>query len=407
MKTRRKNINAGVSILGNGKNRVVIVGNGAAGYYAAETLVSHGDECEITLIAEEKYLSYFRPRLSHFLGEKELGKNFFLKEEEWYASSGIRLMLDTKVTGIDTASKNIKTDSDETIEYDRLILSHGGSSFLPPTEGADLKGVFTLKTLDDAYAIKEWMGDCQKALVIGGGLLGIEAAWGMKQTGLDVTINNTSDRLLSNQLCLESGLFLENVVRHKGVDVVLQDRVTRLVGEGRVESVEFESGMTMEADIVLFSVGIRPNLGIAREAGIECNRGIVVDRMMRTNAEGVFACGDVAELEGRGFGNWIYAMQMGKVAAMNALGGQVEFKDSVSSVVMNSFGTSVNCIGQTLSEAGTENIVMHDDSGEKFKKLIFKDGKLIGGILIGDSSSYPKLIEAVSQEADISEFKKK
>lgn len=394
----------GVSCL---KNRVVIVGNGAAGYYAAETLANHGEECEITLIAEEKYVSYFRPRLSHFLGERELGRNFFLKEEAWYKQSGIRLMLNTKVMSIDTALKSITTDTGETVEYDRLILSHGGSSFLPPTEGAELKGVFTLKTLDDAYKIKEWMGDCQKAVVIGGGLLGIEAAWGMKQTGLDVTISNTSDRLLSNQLCLESGKFLEGVVRQKGVDVVLQDRVVKISGTDRVESVEFESGMTMEADIVLFSVGIRPNLAIAREAGIECNKGIVVDRMMRTSAEGVFACGDVVELEGRGFGNWMHAMQMGKIAAMNAIGRQAEFNESVTSIVTNSFGTSVNCIGQTLLEEGTEKIVTQDASGEKFKKLIFKDGKLVGGIIIGDAGAYPKLMEAVSQEADISNFKKK
>ena len=180
----------------------------------------------------------------------------------------------------------------------------------------------------------------------------------------------------------------------------------KLKWDESVKSVVFESGEEIEADIVLFSVGIRPDLKIAKDAGIECKKGILVDKHMRTNVEGVFACGDVVEVDGRGFGNWIYAMQMGKVAGANAIGENTEFKKSIPMIMLNAFDTSINCVGDTLPQQGYESIVEYDREEKKFKKLFFKDEKIVGGVVIGDVKSYPKIMTAISQKKDMSHFRK-
>ncbi|KDR94905.1 Pyridine nucleotide-disulphide oxidoreductase [Peptoclostridium litorale DSM 5388] len=388
------------------EKNIVIVGNGAAGHYAAETIRNKDKECTVTMISSESHMSYYRPRLSHYLGEEELGKNFFLKEESWYEENCIEVMLQNTVENIDVDKKTVRTSGGKVIPYDALILASGGNCFLPDMEGSDKKGVFTLKTLDDAVEIKKWMGKSQKAVIIGGGLLGLEAAGAMRNVGLDVTINNVTDRLMSNQICSETGAFLGNIVKDKGIDVILQDTAVKINGGERVESVVFESGKEIEADIVLFSVGIRADLKIAKDVGIDCKRGILVDRWMRTNVEDVFACGDAVEMEGRGFGNWIYAMQMGKIAGANALGGNAEFKESIPMIMLNSFGTSINCIGETIPKEGYESIVESDCEKKKFKKLFFRDGKIVGGVVIGDVQSYPKIMTAINEKKDISQFKK-
>ena len=388
------------------KKNIVIVGNGAAGYYAAETVRNKDRNCAVTMISKERHLSYYRPRLSHYLGEDELGKNFFLKDEKWYRDNDIEVVLQSAVENIDVNKKTVITSNGITVPYDSLILAGGGNCFLPDLEGSGKKGVFTLKTLDDALEIKRWMEKSQKAVIIGGGLLGLEAAGAMRDRGLDVTINNVSDRLMSNQLCSEAGGFLGNIVRSKGIEVILEDVAVKINGDESVKSVVFESGEEIEADIVLFSVGIRPDLKIAKDAGIECKKGILVDKQMRTNVQDVFACGDVVEMNGRGFGNWIYAMQMGKVAGANAIGENTDFKESIPMIMLNAFGTSINCIGDTLPQQGYESVVEYDCDEKKFKKLFFKDEKIVGGVVIGDVKSYPKIMTAINQKKNISEFKK-
>ena len=388
------------------KKNIVIVGNGAAGYYAAETVRNKDRNCAVTMISKERHLSYYRPRLSHYLGEDELGKNFFLKDEKWYRDNDIEVVLQSTVENIDVNKKTVITSNGRTVPYDSLILAGGGNCFLPDLEGSGKKGVFTLKTLDDALEIKSWMEKSQKAVIIGGGLLGLEAAGAMRDRGLDVTINNVSDRLMSNQLCSEAGGFLGNIVRSKGIEVILEDVAVKINGDESVKSVVFESGEEIEADIVLFSVGIRPDLKIAKDAGIECKKGILVDKQMRTNVQDVFACGDVVEMNGRGFGNWIYAMQMGKVAGANAIGENTDFKESIPMIMLNAFGTSINCIGDTLPQQGYESVVEYDCDEKKFKKLFFKDEKIVGGVVIGDVKSYPKIMTAINQKKNISEFKK-
>lgn len=388
------------------KKNIVIVGNGAAGYYAAETVRNKDRNCAVTMISKERHLSYYRPRLSHYLGEDELGKNFFLKDEKWYRDNDIEVVLQSTVENIDVNKKTVITSNGITVPYDSLILAGGGNCFLPDLEGSGKKGVFTLKTLDDALEIKRWMEKSQKAVIIGGGLLGLEAAGAMRDRGLDVTINNVSDRLMSNQLCSEAGGFLGNIVRSKGIEVILEDVAVKINGDESVKSVVFESGEEIEADIVLFSVGIRPDLKIAKDAGIECKKGILVDKQMRTNVQDVFACGDVVEMNGRGFGNWIYAMQMGKVAGANAIGENTDFKESIPMIMLNAFGTSINCIGDTLPQQGYESVVEYDCDEKKFKKLFFKDEKIVGGVVIGDVKSYPKIMTAINQKKNISEFKK-
>jgi NAD(P)H-nitrite reductase large subunit len=381
----------------------IIIGNGAAGYYAASTIRKNNSTASIKIISAEKYLTYYRPQLSEYIYEEIPEKKFYISPECWYKENNIDLLLDTRVEEIDTPHKRLKLGNGAEVYYDKLILANGSSNFIPPISGSQLEGVYTLKYKSDADKIKESIKNSKKAVVIGGGLLGLEAAWEMKKSGLQVTVVEFFPRLLPRQLDDAGSELFKDLIDNSGIDIILGDCAEEIISHDaaqKVSALRLKSGRIIEADLVLFSVGIRPNKALAESGGILCDRAVVVNEKMETNIRDIYACGDVAELNGIVYGTWPAAMEMGRIAGKNATGEESKFKEFSSSVIFRGLNAEVFSAGTIdFNDTSLKQFSQEDDSKKIYKKLFFKEGVLSGAILIGDTKKAAKVLTGIKKAA--------
>jgi NADH oxidase (H2O-forming) len=378
------------------KEKYLIVGNGIAGYYAADSIRKRNEDADIRIISSEKVLTYYRPQLSDYISKDIADKRFFVSTEEWYEKNKIQVTLGVKVETIDKLAKKIILDNKEELPYDKLILATGARNFLPPIKGFEKQGVYTIRDLEDAKKVKEKMKSCKNAIVVGGGLLGLEAAWEMKNAGLTVTVVELAPNLLTMQLDEDGSKLFEKSVQESGIAALTNEAADEILGEGTVSGLKLKSGKELAADLILFSVGIRPNIALAQKAGIEVNRGILVNERMETSIKDIYACGDNVELNGRIYGTWPAATEMGKTAGANAAGEEVPFKTFVNSVIFNAMNTQIFSVGDVKPQGESVEVIASEDAEKRiYKKLFFKDGKIVGGILINDSRRSVRLMKAV------------
>lgn len=380
----------------------IIIGNGAAGYYAANAIRTRNKKCKITMISEENTLTYFRPQLSDYLSSSINDSEFYLSPEQWYKENNIDVILNSTVNDIKSDEKNIILENGSTIQYDKLILANGSSSFVPPTSGADKEGVFSLKYLSDASKIKSYMEKSKNAVVIGGGLLGLEAAWEMKKCGLEVTVVEFASRLLPRQLDDEGYNLFKKSISDCGVNIILGDSVEEILGEDKVNAVRLKSGKTINTDLVLFSIGIRPNKQLGEKAGLSSDKGVIVNDKMETSVKDIYACGDVCEYNGRVYGNWPASLEMGTVAGANAASDELYFTDFVSSVIFSSMNIELFSCGNFSSNS--QSLSSQNPDKNTYQKLFFEDNKLVGGILIGDTKKSGKIMTAIQSGKTITEI---
>lgn len=383
--------------------KIVIVGNGAAGYYAAEAVRKRNKKCSLEIISSENYLTYFRPELSDYLTENIEDSKFFVSPMSWYEENNIILRLASKVDKINPENKELLLSDGSKVNYDKLILSTGSYNFKPDLPGIHKKGVFTLKDVNDANNIKDYLKTSKNAVVIGGGLLGLEAAFALKKSGLNVTVVEFYDRLLPKQLDKAGAKLLEEAISEYGINLILNDSCTEILGDTSITSIKLKSGKVITADMALFSIGIRPNKKLAEECGIETNKGILVNENMETNIKNIYAAGDAAELNGIIYGNWTAAVEMGKTAGANALGDRVAFKNFVSSVIFNELGISIVSFGN-VTDNESEKLEFFNPKSKECKTLFFTNNILSGGYLIGDTSSSGKLILAMKHNKTLKEI---
>jgi NADH oxidase (H2O-forming) len=378
------------------KEKYLIIGNGIGGYNAADSIRKRNAEADIHMLSSEKVLTYYRPQLSDYISKDIADKRFFVSPEEWYDKNNIKVTLGVRVEKINKDNNTVTLNNGSELSYDKLILATGASNFLPPVKGFEKKGVFVLRDLEDAKNIKAEMKQAKNAVVVGGGLLGLEAAWEIKNSGMNVTIVELMPHLLSLQLDEEGSILFEKTAAESGITALTGEGAVEVLGNGSVTGLKLKSGKFIEADLILFSVGIRPNLNLAKEAGIAVNRGILVNEKMETSIANIYACGDNAELNGRIYGNWPAASEMGKTAGANAVGEEAAFKDFVSSVVFNAINSQIFSAGD-VKPAGSNIEVLSSINAEKrvYKKLFFKDKILVGGILMGDTKRSVRLMKAV------------
>ncbi|WP_010237410.1 FprA family A-type flavoprotein [Clostridium arbusti] len=385
------------------KEKFLIIGNGAAGFYAAEAIRKRNTAADIEIVSAEKYRTYYRPELSDYLSQAVPDNKLYVAPENWYTENNVTLTLGTKIKAIKPEEKKVLLEDDSEKFYDKLIFANGSRNLIPSSiEGIDKDGVYTLKSLDDANSIKNKLPQIKNAVVVGGGLLGLEAAWEMKKSGINVSVIECFPRLLPRQLDEAGGKVFKQISDKSGIDVVLDECAVKILGDKNVTGVSLKSGRVIDADLVLFSVGIIPNKEIAEKAGIETNRGILVNENMETNKKDIYACGDVAEFSGTVYGNWNAAVQMGKTAGANAVGDHVKFEDFVSSVIFNALNTSVLSLGEISPKDG-KKVEIADDSSEKIKTLFFKKDVFAGGYLIGDTTEGGKLILAMEEGKTMNE----
>ena len=387
------------------ENVYVIIDNGAAGYYAADSIRKNDKDGNIHIISEEKIPTYFRPQLSKFLGFPIDNSKFFLSPEDWYKEKNIKLTLNSKVKKINTGTNLILLDDGTIVSYKKLILANGSHNFIPAMPGIDKENVVSLRTINDAEKIKKLMPGCKNVIVVGGGLLGLEAAWSMKNTGLDITVLEHSSRLLSRQVDEEGAKIFSESIDKTGIKVMRSADAEEILGDKKVTGLKLKSGKILPADLILFSIGIRSNKELPEQSGIAVNNGVIVNGKMETNIKDVYACGDVAEFNGRVFGNWPAAMSMGKVAGANAAGVETHFKEFVPSVLFDSM--NINLFSCGYFDETNEQLVHKDSSSNAYMKFYFKSGKIIGGFLIGDTKKSAQLLNSIKKELTLEDVKAK
>jgi nitrite reductase (NADH) large subunit len=361
----------------------LIIGAGAAGVSAAkEILKNRKNDDKISIFTDEDYPFYYRPRLIECLsGEVEV-EEIIINNQQWFEDNNINLHLDEKITEIDLGNKVIKSNSDQ-YNYDKLLLANGSHCFVPPFSGVDLENIFTLRTAADLKVINKAAEKAKKAVVVGGGLLGLEIAYNFARAGLDTTVLEVAPYLLPMQLDKKGGDLLEQKLKENDVKVITDATTKGFDGQQSVEKVILED-QEIEADLVLISTGVRSNTSLIENLDIEINNGVKVNSKMQTSNPDVYAAGDVAEYEGEIYGIWPPSLAQGRVAGTVMSGGEAEFDGYVSSHKLKVAGINVVSLGELNEEGDYEEEIIVDN--DTYVKVIKDNGKKIGVLIVGQYS---------------------
>ncbi|MFD0930643.1 nitrite reductase large subunit NirB [Methylophilus glucosoxydans] len=371
------------------KQKLVVVGNGMAGMRTVEELLKIApDMYDITVFGDEPYPNYNRIMLSPVLANEQTIDDIILNSREWYAEHNITLHTSARVNKIDRKARTVTAENGLTVEYDRLLLATGSKPFILPIAGADLQGVLGYRDIKDTNDMIAAAKIYKHAVVIGGGLLGLEAANGLKVQGMDVTVVHKNEWLLERQLDKTAGKMLQKSLETRGLQFLLQKDTEQLIGkDGRVVAVRFKDGQEVPADLVVMAVGIRPNYALAESAGIYCNRGIVVSDTMQTYDPRIYAVGECVNHRGIAYGLVAPLFEMAKVCATHLANfGIGVYKGSVTSTKLKVTGIDLFSAGDFMGSDDAEEILLHDAVGGVYKKLVIKDDTIIGAVLYGDTT---------------------
>ena len=386
---------------------LVIVGNGMAAARLVDELVQTAlGRYAIAVIGEEPRLAYNRVLLSSVLAGETASHDIELKPAAWWRDRGVTLKYGCRVTEVDVGRRELKIEGEESVEFSRLVLATGSSSLRLNVPGADLPDVHTFRDSRDVDLLLALAARKKPVVVIGGGLLGLEAAYGLAKTGTPVTLLHLMDRLMERQLDLPAADLLKSLVERKGITVLLNANTARICGTTRVEGVELSDGRLIEADAVVFAAGIRPNTQLAGDAGITINRGIVVDDRLQTSAEGIYALGECAEHRCVCYGLVEPAYEQARVLAQQLAGRNALYLGSVVATNLKVSGVSVFSAGDFLGAEGSEAIVLNDIKRGTYKKLVISDGRLVGAVLIGDVADALWYLELIRSRQDIAAIRK-
>ncbi|MCO3998789.1 NAD(P)/FAD-dependent oxidoreductase [Pseudomonas aeruginosa] len=372
------------------KIKLVMVGNGMAGVRTLEELLKlNSDFYDITVFGAEPHPNYNRILLSPVLAGEQTFEEIVLNDLNWYAENGIKLLLDRKVVQIDRLRRRVVAADGSEAEYDRLLLATGSLPFILPIPGNRLQGVIGYRDIADTQAMIDCARTHSHAVVIGGGLLGLEAANGLKQRGMDVTVVHLSDWLLERQLDRTAGKLLQGALEARGIRFRLNTQTQELMdnGSGRVCAVQFNDGDVIPADLVVMAAGIRPNTELAESAGIPCNRGILVNDTLQTYDPRIYAVGECTNHRGIAYGLVAPLFEQAKVCANHlAHLGYARYQGSVTSTKLKVTGIDLFSAGDFIGGEGSETITLSDPIGGVYKKLVIKDDVLVGACLYGDTA---------------------
>jgi len=365
---------------------LVIVGNGMAAARLVDELskVALG-RYAIAIIGDEPRLAYNRVLLSSVLAGETASHEIELKPAAWWRERGVTLKYNCMATEIDVGRREVKIANEESISYSRVVLATGSSALRLNVPGADLAGVHTFRDTRDVDLLLTLAALKKRVVVVGGGLLGLEAAYGLAKAGAAVTLVHLMDRLMERQLDAPAAALLKSLVERKGIEVLLNANTARIHGASRVEGVELVDGRRIEAGAVIFAAGIRPNVALAKDAGIAVNRGVAVDDHLQTSAPDIFALGECAEHRGICYGLVEPAYDQARVLAQHLAGKPAAYQGSVVATNLKVSGVSVFSAGDFIGADGSEAILLSDVRRGTYKKLVIADGRLTGAVLIGDT----------------------
>jgi nitrite reductase (NADH) large subunit len=376
----------------------VVIGAGIAGLSAVEALRSTAPDARITLISQEPELPYFRLNLTRFLAG-EIGEDSLpIHDRAWYERNNVRLLLDCKVAAVRPAEQVVELSGGQRLPYDKLLLTTGAAPALPPLPGVNLPGVTALRTVADAHRILAACSGGAPCVCIGGGLLGLETAGALAQRGVDVTLLEGCDWLLPRQLNARAGELLGDYVCTQRIKLHTATRIAEIIGKDRLQGVRLGDGTLLPAGLVVIAIGVRPTCDLARAAGLELNRGVVVNDQLETSHAGIFAAGDVAEHRGVLYGIWGPAQYQGTIAGRNMGGATLAFAGVPLSNTLKVLGRELFSIGRVGSD--DDAITLEDEADGRYCCLVFREGRLVGAILLGDRRLGPALQIAIESARD-------
>ena len=390
------------------KLKLVMVGNGMAGVRTLEELRKIApDIYDITVFGAEPYANYNRILLSPVLAGEQTIKDIMLNDEDWYVDNGITLHLGKKIVTIDRIKRVVIAEDGTTAEYDRLLMATGSNPFMLPVPGKDLQGVISYRDINDTNAMIAAAEKHTDAIVIGGGLLGLEAANGLKLRGMNVTVVHLPEWLMERQLDPVAGKMLQKSLEDRGLQFLLGKNTKELVGvDGHVSAIRFTDSTEVPAQLVVMAVGIRPNTALAEAAGLYCNRGIVVNDTMQTYDPRVYAVGECVNHRGTAYGLVAPLFEMAKVCANHLANfGIGRYQGSVTSTKLKVTGIDLFSAGEFMGGEGTEEIVLSDPIGGVYKKLVVKGDKLVGACLYGDTVDGSWYFSLLREGKDIGEIR--
>lgn len=392
------------------KMKLVLVGNGLAGMRCLEDLLDMApDRYEITVIGEEPWGNYNRIMLSPVLSGEKTIDDIMLHPHAWYADKGIRLIAGDPAVRIDRPRKHVYTEKGEVISYDRLILATGSKPFVPPIPGSDLKGVLSFRDIYDVNSMLDYCKTRKNAVVIGGGLLGLEAAYGLKQQGMNVTVLHLMDRIMDRQLDSKASQMLKTAIEQKGITILTAANTECLFGEeGHVTQVKLKDGTVLDADLVVFAVGIRPNMVLAQSAGLRCNRGVLVNDTMQTFDPSIYAVGECIEHRGQTFGLVEPLWGQAFICASHlAEHGSLTFKAPTVPTQLKVSGCDVFSAGDFEPKEDFEDIVLNDEKRQIYKRIIIQKDRVIGAVLFGDTEDGAWYAELIADQTPIATIRNK
>ncbi|MCK5918222.1 MAG: NAD(P)/FAD-dependent oxidoreductase, partial [Cocleimonas sp.] len=387
---------------------LVVIGNGMAGMRTVEELLKlEPEKYHITVFGDEPYGNYNRIMLSPVLADEKTIDEIMLNEEQWYVDNNITLHKGKKVSEIDRISKKVITEDGTEAPYDRLLIATGSTSFMLPLTGADKEGVIGFRDIADVDTMIEAAKQYKKAVVIGGGLLGLEAANGLMKQGMDVTVVHLMDSLMERQLDKPASAMLKKSLEEKGMKFLMEYSTDEIIGDQRVQGLTFKNGETIDADLVVMAVGIKPNFALAQQAGLHCERGLVVNDTLQTFDPNIYSVGECVQHRGNVYGLVAPLFEMAKVAANHlAELGISRYEGSVTSTLLKVTGIDLFSAGDFSGDEDTEELVLHDEASGTYKKLVLRDNQVIGCVLYGDTVDGTWYFQLLKEGTDVSDFRK-
>lgn len=392
------------------KLKLVLIGNGLAGMRCLEDLLDMApDRYEVTVIGEEPWGNYNRIMLSPVLSGEKTIEDIMLHPHAWYSDKGIKFIADDPAIKIDRTRKTVHTEKGETVDYDRLIIATGSKPFIPPLQGVDLKGVISFRDIYDVNTMIKYCETKKNAVVIGGGLLGLEAAYGLKQRGMNVTVLHLMDRIMERQLDGRASRMLRHSIEEKGIKIITEANTEALIGKnGHVSQIRLKDGSLLDADLVVFAVGIRPNITLAQSAGLRCNRGILVNDTMQTFDPSIYAVGECIEHRNQTFGLVEPLWGQAFICATHlAEHGSLTFKSPTVPTQLKVSGVDVFSAGNFEPKEDYEDIILNDEKRHIYKRIIIQKDKVIGAVLFGDTEDGMWYAELIADQTPVSTFRNK
>ncbi len=392
------------------KLKLVLVGNGLAGMRCLEDLLDMApDRYEVTVIGEEPWGNYNRIMLSPVLSGDKTIDDIMLHPHQWYTERNIRFIADDPAVKIDRPRKQVITKKGIVVDYDRMILATGSKPFIPPIQGSDLQGVISFRDIYDVNTMLEYCKTKKNAVVIGGGLLGLEAAYGLKQRGMNVTVLHLMDRIMDRQLDHRASTMLKSSIENKGIKIITEANTESLIGQdGHVTQLRLKDGTLLDADLVVFAVGIRPNMALAQSAGLRCNRGVLVNDTMQTFDPSIYAVGECIEHRNQTFGLVEPLWGQAFICASHlAEHGSLTFKAPTVPTQLKVSGCDVFSAGNFEPSDDFEDIILNDEKRQIYKRIIIQKDKVIGAVLFGDTEDGAWYAELIADQTSISNIRNK